>query len=178
MSYSMVVLPSKNAPLSMTDVVVQFLLRVSEEIVSRNLRLLRCRLLGFFQCEVVAFGCKNVTTSFHNLISGKRFVKSRKHKSSKEVFWHCGKQCFSCCWSYFSSGLWQGGKLTVAFTLIITGKSNWNLNIWFVFTRKMWVFGVLFVYFFGSCLVGWFFPNNSLVIFLSDGCTCQQKLFL
>lgn len=83
----MVVLPSKNIPLSMTEVVVQFLLTIREEIVSRNLNLLRFRLLGLFQCEVVAFSCKDLTTSFHNLISGKRFSESIKHKSSTEILW-------------------------------------------------------------------------------------------
>lgn len=86
-SYCMVALPCKNPPLSMTDVVVQFFLAVNEEIVSRNLHLLGFRLSGFFQCEVVAFGCKDLATCFHNLISGKRFIKSIKHKSNKEMLW-------------------------------------------------------------------------------------------
>lgn len=58
----------------MTDVVVQFLLTVSEETpscVSMNLYLLWFRLLGLFQCEVVAFVSKDLNTSFHNLLSGK-----------------------------------------------------------------------------------------------------------
>lgn len=69
----------------MTNVMAQFLPTVSDEFVSRNLHLLWSRLLGLFQCEVAAFGCKDLTTSFHKLIAGKQFIKPIKCKSNKEI---------------------------------------------------------------------------------------------
>lgn len=71
----------------MTDAMIQFLPSVSEEIVSRNLHLLWFKLLGFFQCEVAAFGCKDLTTSFHNLLSENGFIKPIKTKFNKEILW-------------------------------------------------------------------------------------------
>lgn len=85
MNYCIVVLPSKCPPLSMTNVVAQFILTVSEESVSGILHLLGFRLLGLFWCKVVAFYCKDLTTFYHNLISGKGFIKPIKYKSNRDI---------------------------------------------------------------------------------------------
>lgn len=153
MTYCMVVLPSKKIPLSMTDIMVQFLLTIREEIVSRNLHLLWFRLLVVFQCEVVAFGCKDLTTSFHNLISGQGFIKPIKPKSKREILWETVFQLLFLILFRFLTRSVNLQCLYFHYYKQIKLKFKY---LWFVFAKRIFPFFFLFSQqHFDNCFIRW-----------------------
>lgn len=163
MNYHIVVLPCKCSPFSMSNVMAQFLLTVSEGSICRILHLLGFRILGLFWCKMLTKISPD--WSYHNTFPGEEFIKPIKYKSNKETCWQTMSQLLILF--LFRLLVVNVNLQCHIHALIIIGKSNYILNIsglYYKINKK-------------KKLIFLFFSNTILLGVLSDFCTCQRKTF-